>query len=889
MAEDGTVLPATTVESKKINAIDKETVHKICSGQVVLNLAIAVKELVENSLDAGATLIEVKLREHGSELVEVADNGSGVEEKNFEGLTAKYHTSKLREFTDLESIETFGFRGEALSSLCALSDMVIVTRHSTASHATKLSLNHEGHIQRKEPCARPVGTTVTLTNLFSTLPVRKKEFQRNIKREFLRMCQILQAYCLVSVGVRIICTNHSTKGAKSVIMSTPGSQRVLDNVTALFGPRQTADLLELKPAIGSNGKIQDLEESDFDDSLALTQEEVDNFNLSQYTIEGYISSCAHGAGRSSKDRQFYFVNSRPCEPRQISKLINDAYHRYNVSQQPFVYLNLKLDRSEVDVNLTPDKRMVLMNKEKIIMLAIRKSIKKTFGNVPSSFKVQNLNLSDSSRLMNLSLPSDKEGDDDEEGNDHEKGIDSCSTSEMQFTFEIPKATSSGTGLKRKRTGTSNGLQKILNFTTSSSSSANAKDSTEQDDSMCEEEQQTRSVKMVKSEDNPYDLTILRPEAGAERQTKDQFQPAEEGERVRVIRCTQTELPASPTDVLPPSSALPASDGTSSQESVSQMVSKLSCTVEQTSSSESISPFNASPIEGIAIKKESTEIINGETIVIDEAPSEEDEQDELRRRNHHQLLVSLDSLEPLIEREKKLQAEKIAKRCSLTRLRFKSKINPTSNKAAENELQTEITKADFGAMEIVGQFNLGFIVCRLGDDLFIVDQHATDEKYNFEDLQRTTVLQNQRLVVPQPLELTAVNEMVLIDNLDVFEMNGFKFEIDGAAATTRKVRLIAKPFSRNWEFGKEDIDELIFMLQDAPGTVCRPSRVRAMFASRACRKSVMIGTALSMREMERLVRHMGEIEQPWNCPHGRPTMRHLVNLAMINRVTEPDTS
>uniref|UniRef100_A0A182FMQ8 MutL C-terminal dimerisation domain-containing protein n=1 Tax=Anopheles albimanus TaxID=7167 RepID=A0A182FMQ8_ANOAL len=895
MAENGMVLPATTVESKKINAIDKETVHKICSGQVVLNLAIAVKELVENSLDAGATLIEVKLREHGSELVEVADNGSGVEEKNFEGLSAKYHTSKLKEFTDLESIETFGFRGEALSSLCALSDMVIVTRHSTVNHAMKLSLNHEGRIQRKEPCARPVGTTVTLTNLFSTLPVRKKEFQRNIKREFLRMCQILQAYCLVSVGVRIICTNQSTKGAKSVIMSTPGSKRVLDNVTALFGPRQTADLLELKPAIGSNGKIQDLEESDFDDSLALTQEEVDNFNLSQYTIEGYISSCAHGAGRSSKDRQFYYVNSRPCEPRQISKLINDAYHRYNVHQQPFVYLNLKLDRSEVDVNLTPDKRMVLMNKEKIIMLAIRKSIKKTFGNVPSSFKVQNLNLSDSSRLMNLSLPSDKEGDEDEEGYEQENDIDSCSTSEMQFTFEIPKASGSGTGLKRKRTGTSSGLQKILNFlgTSTSSSSAKANDSTEQDDSMCEEEQQTRSVKMVKSEDNPYDLTILRPETGPESQTRDPFQSVEEQESVRVIRCTQAEVPASPADVLLPSSALPAreptSEGISSQESVSQMVSKLSCTVEQTSSSESIAPYAASPNEEIAIKQESTDIINGETIVIEEAPSEEDDQDELRKRNHHQLLVSMDTLEPLIERETKMQAERIANRCSLTRLRFKSKINPSTNKAAENELQTEITKADFGAMEIVGQFNLGFIVCRLGDDLFIVDQHATDEKYNFEDLQRTTVLQNQRLVVPQPLELTAVNEMVLIDNLDVFEMNGFKFEIDGAAATTRKVRLIAKPFSRNWEFGKEDIDELIFMLQDAPGTVCRPSRVRTMFASRACRKSVMIGTALSMREMKRLMRHMRDIEQPWNCPHGRPTMRHLVNLAMINRVTEPGDS
>uniref|UniRef100_A0A1S4GV00 Uncharacterized protein n=1 Tax=Anopheles gambiae TaxID=7165 RepID=A0A1S4GV00_ANOGA len=908
------MLPATNAESSKINAIDKETVHRICSGQVVLNLAIAVKELVENSLDAGATLIEVKLRGCGAELVEVSDNGSGVEEKNFAGLTAKYHTSKLKEFTDLESIETFGFRGEALSSLCALSDMIITTRHSTAPHATKLTLNHEGRIQTRAPCAHPVGTTVSLTNLFATLPVRKKEFQRNIKREFQRMCQILQAYCLVSVGVRIICTNHTAKGGKSVIMSTQGSSRVLDNVTALFGTKQTAELMQLVPCIGGNGKIQDLEASDFDDSMALTQEEVDNFNLSRYKIEGYISSCAHGSGRSTKDRQFYFINSRPCEPKQISKLINDAYHRYNVHQQPFVFLNLMLDRSEVDVNLTPDKRQVLVNNEKILMLAIRKSIKKTFQTVPSSFTMQNQNLSDTSRLLNISLPSDKD-DDEENDEDREDFLnssssDKCTAGDLLFTFQPPKMASgfgggTGGGQKRKRSSNcSGGMQKMidfLNITKASQKSCN--------DSMTDEEEATmRSSKQAKNEENPYDLTILK-EPSSEEKAEHVVK-----ESVKVIRCTngKEQDPPFQEERQRDEDSMKANAGTSSQESVTELVSFLSCKTETSdSSSPSLSQTSASRAidDGMEIIPESSSetllslaefaapikrepsdksiassISTSQSILLDDELSDEEGQaDDMRHRNQQQLSVSWDLLEQLIKREQTLQSARTADQNSLTRLRFKSKINPTSNKAAENELQTEITKDDFAKMEIVGQFNLGFIIVRLGDDLFIVDQHATDEKYNFEDLQRTTVLQNQRLVVPQPLELTAVNEMVLIDNLDVFEMNGFKFEVDGAAPTTKKVRLMAKPYSRNWEFGKEDIDELIFMMQDAPSTVCRPSRVRAMFASRACRKSVMIGRALSVREMERLIRHMGEIDQPWNCPHGRPTMRHLVNLAMIRQI------
>jgi DNA mismatch repair protein PMS2 len=95
---------------------------------VILDLAGAVKELVENALDAGASIVEVRLRESGAELIEVADNGSGVSPAHYEALTAKYHTSKLSSFADLTSLSTFGFRGEALSSLCSLCELSVITR-----------------------------------------------------------------------------------------------------------------------------------------------------------------------------------------------------------------------------------------------------------------------------------------------------------------------------------------------------------------------------------------------------------------------------------------------------------------------------------------------------------------------------------------------------------------------------------------------------------------------------------------------------------------------------------------------------------------------------------------------------------------------------------------
>jgi len=212
--------------------------------------------------------------------------------------------------------------------------------------------------------------------------------------------------------------------------------------------------------------------------------------------------------------------------------------------------------------------------------------------------------------------------------------------------------------------------------------------------------------------------------------------------------------------------------------------------------------------------------------------------------------------------------------------FRAKIAPDSNAAAEEELTKNISKDSFKNMDILGQFNLGFILTKLQDDIFIIDQHASDEKYNFESQQKHTTLQTQRLIIPKQLELTAVSECILIDNIEIFRKNGFDFEVNEDAQTTRKVKLVSVPVSKNWTFGVEDVEELIFMLSDSPGVMCRPSRVRKMFASRACRMSTMVGKALSQEEMKKIVSHMGEMDHPWNCPHGRPTMRHVINLNMI---------
>lgn len=732
-----------------IKPIDKSSVHRICSGQVVLSLAIAMKELVENSIDAGATIIEIFLKEYGSELLEVHDNGSGVKSDNFEKLTLKHYTSKIREFEDLQHLGTLGFRGEALSSLCALSDLVITTRHSSAEFATKIKYDRNGQIVHKSPVAREIGTTVVLTNLFSTLPVRRKEFLKNLKREFNKLCQLLYGYCLVSKGIKFICTNTTGTGSKSTVTSTDGKETVRDNIVNVFGTRQIASLIDVELKHPNAEVLKEYE-------IKLSAEDPLPF-----TAEFLISSVIHGSGRSVNDRQFYYINSRPCEPSKIMKLVNEIYKLFNSNQYPFVFLNIITKSILVDVNITPDKRQVFLENEKLLLAIIKTSLLAAFKEFPSTYKMQNLNLS---------------------------------------TFLQPDK-----GVKRSLTDNSIEQGRKL------------------------ERFKKRSKTEGSSVENKIDLRdfVIKPK------------------------------------------------NKSNLENQENCVSFLSKNLVD----QDVSNDKLEEVIDIACKLiKDEEIVN--TVKIEECKIDD-------------LEISLDqplSIKP--SREQKffnVTLEEIKKCKEVTndlsqsiKVNFRTEIKTEYNKLAEEELQKQIKQSDFSDMVILGQFNKGFIVTKLKDDLFIIDQHASDEKYNYEQLQLTTVIDSQVLVNPKQLELTAGNESLLIENIDVFKKNGFSFKIDYEAPCTKKIAMTAIPISRNFVFAKDDIDEMLLMLQESNTTLCVPSKLRKMFASRACRKSVMIGTPLNKTDMKKIVEHMGEIDQPWNCPHGRPTMRHLINLRLIER-------
>ncbi|XP_076650678.1 mismatch repair endonuclease PMS2 [Halictus rubicundus] len=688
---------ATTEKSKKINAISKQTVHQICSGQVVLDISTAIKELVENSLDSGATLIDIKLKDYGKTCISVSDNGSGVLEEDFEGLGLKHHTSKLREFSDLTEVNTFGFRGEALSSLCSLSDLIIITRHTASEHGFKLQFDHNGILEKKEAYAREVGTTVHVKDIFKCLPVRAKELQKNLKREYARTIQVLYSYCLVSTETKITCTNSVSGKSSNYVISTTSSSDILSNVNTIFGKKSSDGLVKLELL--------------HPDESTLQEYSLPNNTIIDFEWDCYISSCDHSAGRSTPDRQFLYVNGRPCDLTKISKLINHIYHKYNTKQYPFIFLNLKLNKQSTDINVTPDKRTIFCAQERLILAALK---------------------------FNLTIKWDKL-----QGNLSVKPLE-----DLQFKIKRPISPSTEDPPAKR-------LQNIHSESYSEK----------------EEYVQKHGLKNTVQRDN-YD--------------DENYDTDNDITQIKILEDVEM------------------------------------------------------PINILTIKRK-------------------------------------------LEESKNASAKYAS-----TNARIVYKAQMESNQSnAEDELKRELTKESFHKMEIIGQFNLGFIIARLNGDLFIIDQHATDEKYRFEKLNNETQLKTQKLIAPKSLSLSSLNETILVEHLKTFEDNGFSFKINSEAEFGHRVDLTGIPVSGNWQFGQDDIEELIFLIreggiEDKENRIYRPTRVRQMLASRACRSAVMIGTALNNNEMQKLITQMAQMENPWSCPHGRPTIRHLLSLHLIRK-------
>lgn len=881
-----------------IHPINSGVVHRICAGQIILDLSSAVKELVENSLDAGATSIEIALKDYGEESFQVIDNGCGISPHNFKVLALKHHTSKLSDFLDLQSLTTFGFRGEALSSLCALGDLTVETRTKSEVVATHLSFDHSGLLVGERKTARQIGTTVTVKKLFSSLPVRSKEFHRNIRKEYGKLITLLNAYALIAKGVRLVCTNTAGRDVKSVVLKTQGSGSLKDNIITVFG-MSTFTCLEPVTVCMENG----------------------------CALDGFVSKPGYGSGRNLGDRQFFFVNGRPVDMPKVSKLLNELYRGANSRQYPIAIMNFTIPTRAYDVNVTPDKRKIFFSDEGTILRSLRESIEKIYSPNDASYsvyKVEELRKEEIiSRVHVRQEESQQPTNEPPEECSNQKG-ETCdmvlfANSDMvalktgkQDTKDFSMLlTAPGSELKDLDNTTKNQclslgpeiLSKASNFNLSSSHCPTVVQSS-LDKYVTLNKRKHDSSSMSLSE-----VPLLRngPNRCQSREHKILKHCTLSGTPIKSVNIDDPDevidkepqlSNASPDDSVSIGTETPFHCGGNMQKGKSEehpVIEEKMLPVQTSNKSENIFEEQSDPTTTLQSSVPHTDSPATSCLKVC-SKLQFSFKDLITRRQKR--LTRLHSIN-CASGEKEIRRSYSAATLDLSQS-ANEEGKAKALAAATIELEKLFRKTDFGRMKVIGQFNLGFIIGKLDQDLFIVDQHAADEKYKFERLSQSTVLNQQPLLRPLVMELSPEEEVVVSMHLDVIRKNGFSLEEDVHAPPGQRFRLKAVPFSKNITFSIADVKELLSILMDSHGecsifgsyradtvdSVC-PPRVRAMLASRACRSSVMIGDPLGRNEMQKILEHLVDLKSPWNCPHGRPTMRHLVDLKTIYKSRDED--
>ncbi|KAL3313186.1 Mismatch repair endonuclease pms2 [Cichlidogyrus casuarinus] len=334
----------------------------------------------------------------GRECIEVIDNGDGIRQSDFPNLCQPHSTSKIHNFDDLSQLMTFGFRGEALSSLCLLSDVTIHTRSADSSTGYKLVFNNLGRLDSQSPLARGQGTTISLNNLFHTVPVRHKilsdSSSGHVSKEFSHALFMITSYCIALADVQIACYKADPKQSLfKLIISNGQSKTVQQNIINIFGPTIKEELL----ALDECSQIS----PDVIEEFQLESEEISKEIVH---ISGFISKPNTGDatkfGRSSSDRQFVFVNSRPCDMPKVNKLVTTLWRRCareslleincqmpqrSLSNKfPFLAIFINLAKDAFDVNVCPDKRRLLFHHENLILAHTKTAVSSTLSRVCGS-------------------------------------------------------------------------------------------------------------------------------------------------------------------------------------------------------------------------------------------------------------------------------------------------------------------------------------------------------------------------------------------------------------------------------------------------------------------------------------------------------------------------
>lgn len=315
-----------------IKILEKNVADKIAAGEVIERPASIIKELVENSIDAGASSVTVEIKNGGKTYIRVTDDGCGIPQDEILTAFKRHATSKIKDAEDLMSIGTLGFRGEALASIAAVTRTSMITKEHDAVMGSRVVING-GEVVSQENTGCPDGTTVVSTDLFFNTPARR-EFLKNDAHETSVVTELVSEIAFAFPEIRFQFISNG-----NVVFSTTGSGSIKDNVVQIYRKKEYRDLFEVSGSL--NG----------------------------YEVKGCISKPS--LSRSTRKDQVFCVNGRVVESKVIEKGVRKGYReRLFEGRYPVVFLQIKTDPEVIDVNIHPNKKEIRFHDESAVVDAV---------------------------------------------------------------------------------------------------------------------------------------------------------------------------------------------------------------------------------------------------------------------------------------------------------------------------------------------------------------------------------------------------------------------------------------------------------------------------------------------------------------------------------------
>ncbi len=730
----------------KINILSDETINQIAAGEVIERPLSVVKELLENAIDAGSTAVSVEIRDGGISMIRVTDNGGGIAEEDVRNAFVRHATSKIRDARDLISIQTLGFRGEALASIASVARVELITKTPGALMAVHYQI--EGGVEKDfAQIGAPDGTTFIVRDLFKNVPARRK-FLKSPQAEAARIQDILEKEALAHPEVAF---RYLQDGRQ--LLATLGNGSLLDVIYSIYGRDVTNQLITVNRAYQRS---------------TLT-------GLPAVTVRGFIGKPV--ITRANRNFELYFVNERFVKNPMIMKAIEDGYRAFLMQHKfPFVVLMIDVNPEIVDVNVHPQKLEVRFSDGMLIYNSVLDAVQNAL------------------RQTELIVNTDLDAADDGRGAHAAASTGGVSTA--------PKTPA---------------MPHVEPF----------------------EKKRVEATREVYAE-------ALRPQLNPDAAPKED-----------IYLQGQSRIGSSGSR-----------DGLHERRSEAEMSRAVTTLSDTATTAEEQKPYVAERLstnDDIVTKDIQTAAETNEASV------------------PHEVKEATDavSISAQLE-EKSTAADEAPSMSSETPAAAPAALAPSTSpktavsapapqKPEQETLFSErfLSEQARTAHRIIGQVFETYWLVEYGDKLYIIDQHAAHEKVNFERMMkrlREKKPASQYLNPPILLTLTADEARVLEEHMCYFEQLGYV--ISGLGDRDYSISAIPTDLP---ELGKKELLlEILDELTDEAG-MTTPDTIYDKIASMSCKAAVKGNNRLSLMEADALIGELLTLENPYACPHGRPTI------------------